>query len=209
VRQPVSEPSAIPPKYGIHPFKRSSVSFTSQASSSPIPMHILQYPYFGITIETAIQGFSLSAQRGPTKERKWTGHWVDARARADNVRPCVLHFGHSTTGHAALGYSPQRQMTSIPTTPSVSPKPTPASEPASAITQLRHVVVVCAVTHSDVRVARCVGRIPPRTAPTGVRDGDRAAEAGHCEGIIIVLCLTIPVIVRARSQGLRDSWGKD
>jgi hypothetical protein len=148
VRRPVSEPSAIPPYTGeIRDIPSNDLlsHFTLQASSSPIPTHMLQYPtcissYFGITIETAIQGFSLSAQCGPMKERKWTGHWVDARARADNVHPCGLHFGHSTTGHAALGYSPQRQMTSIPTTPSVGHKPTPTSEPASAITQLRHVV---------------------------------------------------------------------
>ena len=105
VRRPVSEPSAIPPYTGeIRDIPSNDLlsHFTSQASSSPIPTHMLQYPtcissYFGITIETAIQGFSLSAQCGPMKERKWTGHWVDARARADNVHPCGLHFGRSTS----------------------------------------------------------------------------------------------------------------
>ena len=63
-----------------------------------------------------------------------------------------------------------------------------------------HVVVVCAGTHSDVRATRRVSRIPPRTAPTCVRDGGRA---------VVVLCLAVPVVVRARSQGLSDARGKD
>ena len=45
--------------------------------------------------------------------------------------------------------------------------------------------------------------------PTAVCDRGRAAEAGHCEGITIVLCLAVPVVVRACSQGLSDSQGKD
>jgi hypothetical protein len=100
-------------------------------------------------------------------------------------------------------------MTSIPTTLSVSHKPTPASEPASAITQPMHVVVVCAGTHSAVHTACCVGRVLPYTTSAGVHDGDWAAKAGHCEGIIVILCLAVPVAVRARSQGLSDAWGKD
>jgi hypothetical protein len=60
-----------------------------------------------------------------------------------------------------------------------------------------------------VRAARRVGRVPPRTTSAGVRDGDWAAEAGHCEGIIVVLCLAVPVAVRARNQGLSDAQGKD
>ena len=72
-----------------------------------------------------------------------------------------------------------------------------------------HVVVVCAGTHSDVRATRRVSRIPPRTAPTGVQDGGRAAETGHCEGIIVVLCLAVSVVVGARSQGLNDARVKN
>ncbi len=159
------------------------------------------------------------------------GGWVDARARADNVRPLWLfHYrprprrhlygphcrhhaadrpNHQLAGrHPALGYPPQRQTTSIPTTPRVSHKPTPASEPASAITQPRHVVVVCAGAHSAVRAARRLGRIPPRTAPTGVHDGGWAAEAGHCECIIVVLCLAVPAVVRSRSRGLSGRPGQ-
>ena len=64
-----------------------------------------------------------------------------------------------------------------------------------------HVVVVCAGSHSAVRAARHVGRVPPRTTSAGVRDGGWAAEAGHCEGIVVVLCLAVPVVVRARSKG--------
>ena len=158
-----------------------------------------------------------------------------ARARGDNVCPCGLHFDHSTAGHTyrrrlhgpccrhhpadrpnhqlagrhpALSHPPQWQTTSIPTTPSVSHKPPPASEPASDITQPRHVVVVCAGTHSAVRAARRVGRIPPRTAPTGVRDGGWAAEPGNCECIIVVLCLAVPTVVRSRSRRLSGRPGQ-
>jgi hypothetical protein len=93
-------------------------------------------------------------------------------------------------------------------TPSVSHKPTPASEPACAITQPRHVVVVCAGTHSAVRAARRVSRIPPRTAPTRVCDGGWAAKARHCKCIIAVLCLAVPAVVRSRSRGLSGRPGQ-
>jgi hypothetical protein len=72
----------------------------------------------------------------------------------DATRPLAIHW--SGRRHQ---FPPTR-------TPSVSHKPIPASEPASAITQPRHVVVVCAGTHSAVRAARRVSRSPPRTAPT-------------------------------------------
>ena len=187
--------------YGIHPSNDLPSRVISQASSSRIPTHVLQYPicissYLGITIETVIRTGILLVWKAWAEERKkMDGRWMDARARADNVCPCCLHFDHSTAGHAdrrrlhcscrrhhnadrpdyqlarrhaAFGYSPQRQTTSIPTTLGVSHKPTPASVPASAITQPNPCMSSSSVLGpTDVRATRRVSRIPPRTAPTG------------------------------------------
>jgi hypothetical protein len=96
------------------------------------------------------------------------------------------------------------------------PASTSASEPAAAITEPRYVaftksrhdVVVRAGTHSAVRAARHVDRVPPRIAPAGARDGGRAAGARHRECIILVLCLAVPVVARARSRGPSADRGK-
>jgi len=96
------------------------------------------------------------------------------------------------------------------------PASTSPSEPAAAITEpryftfteSRHAVVVRAGTHSAERAARHVDRVPPRIAPAGACDGDRAPEPGIASASSSSFCLAVPVVARARSRELSADRGK-
>jgi len=106
----------------------------------------------------------------------------------------------------AIRRSDRRHRWVIPTNPSVSHKPTPASSsaskpPASAIGS-RYDIVVCAGTHTALRTTHVVGGVSPRLTSLGARDGGGSIEAGHHRYVVLVLCLAVRIIVWASSHGL-------
>jgi len=112
----------------------------------------------------------------------------------DATRPSAIHRSgrrHRFRRPRALAISP------LPPPNQHPPLPNPGMSSSSVLG-----------THSAVRAARRVGRVPPHTTPTGVRDGGWAAEAGHCECIVVVLCLAVPAVVRSHSRGLSGRPGQ-
>jgi hypothetical protein len=116
--------------------------------------------------------------------------------------------------HVALGRPSQRQTTSMCRSdgpPTISHEPTPASFCLRTQVLRLHRIQArnCCPYGNPLRGARRVDRVPPRIAPAGACDEGRAAEARHCECIILVLCLAVPVIVRTSSHGLSAARVKD
>jgi hypothetical protein len=120
----------------------------------------------------------------------------------------------------AIHPSGRRHRWAILTTPGVghkpassAPEPTPATAQPGYLTaaaaESRNDIVVRTGTHSAVRAAYGVGRVPPPTARARNCDGGGAAEAGHSEYIVVVLCLAVCVVVWARSGRLGAARGKD